>query len=258
VASHETASAVTGIPSDSSGRAYFFFGVFTVLGIESDVPVITIASMRDNFSNEIGVGNKIRFLKYLRGLELIKSLSDHWSKEDKSFDCFEIIKLAQKSEKIESVVDLDSEDFISTVNPTRIQEYCRKSGQKVPVTKGEILLVAFQSLAANYKIVFDQLNGHANNSLKFIHVIGDGSANDFLCQYLADIINLEVISSAMDATAMGNVIMQMIAMQGIESIHEGRRIISASTVLKMYKPNHDESFDKFVLKLKSLINEAGR
>ncbi|MFW5889346.1 MAG: rhamnulokinase [Bacillota bacterium] len=237
VGSHDTASAVAAVPITSQDSAYLSSGTWSLLGVELEKPVINKESLNNNFTNEIGLENKIRFLKNLTGLWLIQECKKIWNKENTSLDYNQITEAAKKAEPYLFRIDPDHHDFLNPENMVEaIKDYCKKTKQYVPETIGEIARGIYESLSFKYAEVIKELENLTNKKIKYINIVGGGSRADLLCQYTANISRKQVIAGPVEATAAGNILAQLIAAGEIKNLKEGRQLIKNSFELLKYYP----------------------
>ena len=255
VGCHDTASAVAAIPEQgidpSAGRhgwAYLSSGTWSLLGIENDEPLIDL-HFKD-FSNEGGVNNKIRFLKNISGLWFLQQIKKSWEKGGNYLSYEEITDLAANSEPFISIIDPDDSIFINPSDMIRaINEYCVKTSQRIPGTKGEYARSILESLALKYKTVLDKIEKISNKKITRLHIVGGGSQNELLNQLAADATGKQVIAGPVEATALGNTIVQANAKGKIDSLEKAREIIALSFPQKLYEPENHERWNNISIKI---------
>ncbi len=235
-ASHDTASAVAAVPaSGKESWCYISSGTWSLMGVELDDPIIDEASLQLNFTNEVGVGNKIRFLKNIPGLWLLQECRRQWAREGQDYSYAELMERAAAAKKTSTIVDPD--DFTLPGNhPQAIREYCRKSGQEVPEDPGAISRVILQSLAARYKQTLESLEKLTGKSIEVIHIVGGGSRNKLLNQLTADATSRRVLAGPVEATAIGNALTQALGRGDIDSLEELRAVVRGSFTLDEFRP----------------------
>lgn len=237
VGSHDTASAVAAAPISSENSAYLSSGTWSLLGVELKKPIINKKSLDNNFTNEIGLENKIRFLKNLTGLWLIQECKKIWAKKNNSLDYNQITEAAKKADPYLFKIDTDHHDFLNPDNMVEaIKNYCKKTKEYVPKTMGEIARGIYESLAFKYDEVIKELEKLTNKEIKTINIVGGGSKADLLCQYTSNISRKKVIAGPVEATAAGNILAQLIAAGEIKNLKEGRQLIKNSFKLMEYYP----------------------
>ncbi len=238
VGAHDTASAIAAIPADGRNWAFISSGTWSLMGIETDEPIINDGSYTYLFTNEGGVGNKIRFLKNITGLWLLQECKRIWDQEEVlTYD--QLISDCKKVKSFRSIIDPDDPSFLNPLRmPDAIRDYCRKTSQPEPETIGEFTRCIFESLANKYRIILDQLKRMSPHPIEKIHMIGGGSLNSYLCQLTADATRLPVIAGPAEATALGNILMQVSCNQGITSLDILRGFARNSVSTITYLPHH--------------------
>jgi len=245
VGSHDTASAVAAAPLKSKHCAYLSSGTWSLMGLEEPQPVITAASAKYNITNEGGVCNTIRFLKNIGGLWLLQECRRNWAEQGEELDFIQIADLAMAAEPFVAFINPDAPEFAQPCDmPAKIQEFCKKTGQRVPQTKGEIARTAYESLAMRYRAVFQTLEKLHGQRLEQLHIVGGGCQNRVLNRFSADAVNRPVIAGPIEATAIGNMLMQMIAKGDISGLTEGRGMIVDSFGTKTILPENTVAWDK--------------
>ena len=244
VGCHDTASAVAAVPGQGDDWAYLSSGTWSLLGLENYQPLLDF-QFKD-FTNEGGVNGKIRFLKNISGLWLLQKIKKSWEEKGEYYSYEEITNLAENSEPFVSVIDPDDNLFSNPADMIEaINEYCIKTGQQVPQTKGEYARSILESLALKYRTVLQRIEKISKKSINKLHIVGGGSKNELLSQLAANATGKKIIAGPVEATALGNIIVQAIAKGKIESYEIARKIISASFPLKMYEPNDPERWKIF-------------
>ncbi|RKY05260.1 rhamnulokinase [Candidatus Poribacteria bacterium] len=248
---HDTASAVAAVPAEGDDWIYISSGTWSLMGVELKEPIINDRSLELNFTNEGGYGGTIRFLKNIMGLWLVQESRRTWAKEGQEHSYPELTEMAAQAQPFKAFVDPDDPLFLHPGDmPARIREYCRRTGQPVPETKGEIVRCALESLALKYRWVAERLEELLGRRLNVIHVVGGGSRNELLCQLTADATGKTVIAGPAEATAAGNVMVQAMALGDVGSHPEAREIIRRSFEFKTYEPGKrdgwDEAYERFL------------
>lgn len=238
-ACHDTGSAVVAIPAENESFAWISSGTWSVMGILSPHAVINPASFGFNFTNEGGAFGKWRLSKNIMGLWLIQECKREWNL---SYD--EITLLAKQAPAFKAAIDVDAEIFLHPGDmPAKIRQYCAETGQYVPETQGEIARIALESLALKYRLVLEQLEKLTGKTLDSIHIIGGGTKNTLLNQLTANATGRSVITGPIEATAIGNVIMQAIGLGHLDSLDDARALIRTSFEVAYYDPIPDTRWD---------------
>ena len=237
VGSHDTASAVAGTPlSQGEVGAYISSGTWSLVGLELVKPVTDKAAMDFNITNEMGVGDQIRFIKNVAGMWLLEESLDYWASKGEYYTAAELAKAAALLPKT-SVIDANDPRFEKPgAMPERIADLCRQMNQPVPQTPAEYARCIFDSLVDAYAKVLTQLQTAAGVKLTSINIVGGGSANKLLNQLTADVTGLTVYAGPVEATVLGNIMVQMQSMGVIKSLSHGRQIIKDSITQEVFKP----------------------
>lgn len=243
VASHDTASAIAAIPDTEKDWAYLSSGTWSLLGIESDKPIITQKSAVLNFTNEGGVENTYRILKNLTGLWILQECKKQWDKIH-IYSYSELLQMATDIKANNSFIDTEAPCFLNSENmPEAINQYLEETNQTLPDSIGAYVMCIMQSLAMKYKQVFLQLLDLSPKPINKLYVLGGGSKNELLCQLTANAINRLVITGPSEATALGNIMFQAKALGYAKSLERVRTIIKNSFQSKKYLPDATGTVD---------------
>lgn len=236
VASHDTGSAVAAVPAIGQDWAYISSGTWSLMGIESQKPLINEQAMALNFTNEGGVEGTFRFLKNITGLWLLQECRKVWTREkDCSYE--RLISLAQEAKAFQHFINPDWEGFLNPLDmPEAIRKYCVRTKQKTPGSPAEFVRCIFESLALKYRVVLDQLRLVHSQPIRKVHIIGGGVKNRLLCQFTANATGLPVYAGPVEATSIGNIMMQALTLGAVHSVQEMRRVIRRSFELTIYEP----------------------
>ena len=250
-ACHDTGSAVAAVPVQNESWAYISSGTWSLMGIEVEEPIITKHALDLNFTNEGGVDNTFRFLKNIMGLWLVQECRRTWSRSGEQMSYDEISQIAAQAEPFKALIDPDHHLFLASGDmPKRIVDFCKQTNQNLPLTKGEIVRSALESLALKYRWVLEKLEFVKGEAIDTIHIIGGGAQNKLLCQFTADATKRQVIAGPVEATSIGNLLVQMASCGAIGSITEGREIIAESSELIYFEPTDnaqwDQVYDRFL------------
>ncbi len=234
---HDTGSAVAAVPAQGEGWCYISSGTWSLMGVEVKAPVITPASRALNFTNEGGVAGTFRLLKNIMGLWLVQECRRQWEREGSSHSYAELTRLAEEAEPFRALVDPDHPDFLPPGDmPARLRAYCQRTGQVPPADKGALVRCALESLALRYRYVRESLEALTGIRIHTIHIVGGGSQNGLLNQFTADATGCRVLAGPVEATALGNILMQAIATGHLSSVAEGREAIRRSQPVAEYLP----------------------
>ncbi len=237
-AGHDTASAVAAVPAAGGDYLFLSSGTWSLMGVELDEPMITPESLHADMTNEGGYGGKIRFLKNITGLWLVQECRRIWAQQGTSLDYSELTKMAAEAPAFGPLIVPGDTRFLAPEDmPSAIQSYCRETGQKVPQSKGEIIRTALESLALEYRSVAEQIDRLTGKHYPVLHIIGGGTKNTLLNQLAADATGRTVVTGPVEATAIGNILVQAIAMGDAGSLDEGRAIVRRSFDVDTYEPH---------------------
>ena len=256
VGSHDTASAVAACPAIDNDFVYISSGTWSLFGTELPEPLINQKAMRANFTNEIGYGKTIRFLKNIMGLWIIQESRRQWIREGNEADFGTLEREAENAEPFKCFIDVDDPVFEAAGNiPLRIQEYCKKTGQYVPQSRGEIMRCIYDSLAMKYKYTLNTLEQITGRKYKNIHIVGGGIKDALLCRQTADACGAAVHAGPAEATIMGNAAVAFIALNAVKDLKEARELIRDSIDIKIYEPQNaslwDENYSRYIGIIKS-------
>ena len=225
-------------------NAFLSCGTWSLIGCESDLPILTEKSMNDELSNELGANGKINYLKNISGLWLIQEIRRNFRADGKDYSYNDMEQLARDAKPFQFFIDPDYDLFAQPGNmPDKIADYCEKTGQGRPSTDGELVRCIYESLAFKYKYAIDQIEFNTGRIFDVLHLLGGGTKDGFLCQMTADSLNIPVIAGPTEATALGNIILQLIALGDISDVHQARQIIRNQENLKKYVPKNSNEFD---------------
>ncbi|MBN1311786.1 MAG: rhamnulokinase [Anaerolineae bacterium] len=243
-ACHDTGCAVAAVPTDNPRAAYISSGTWSLVGVEAVEPVITSQSLAYNFTNEGGVKGTIRLLKNVAGLWLVQECRRIWASQGADYDWEKMTALAGSAQPFGSLVDPDHPDFLNPADmPAAVQAFCSRTGQPVPESHAKILRCIFESLAIKYRWVIECLEEMLGYRLEVIHIIGGGSQNGLLCQLTADVTKRPAVAGPVEATAIGNALVQAISLGHIGSLADGRQLVARSFPLKTYEPHPDDGWE---------------
>lgn len=255
VAGHDTASAVAAIPAEGENWAYLSSGTWSLMGIESKVPVINELTETYNITNEGGVDRTVRLLKNITGMWLVEQCLKSWKGEGVTYSYPEMVKMAQEAEPFVCFLDPDAPDFVCPENmPAAMDAFCDRTGQRKPATHGEYIRAIFESLALTYRKVLDIFRKISPNQIEKLHVIGGGSKNMLLNSFTASATGLPVIAGPAECSALGNIMIQARADGEVASLQDMRRIIgrasSPVTVQPENIPLWEDAYCRYITTLK--------
>jgi len=251
VASHDTGSAVAAVPATKKPFAYLSSGTWSLFGTEMTQPVINERALKLNFTNEGGVAGTYRFLRNVMGLWIIQECKRIWDNGGESHSFADLVKLAEVAKPFQSLIDPDNETFLPPGNmPKRIQEFCQKTGQTVPQSKGEIVRCVLESLALRYRSTIEGLEEITGQKMDVLHIVGGGSKNNLLNQFTASAIRKQVVCGPTEATAVGNLMIQLQALGAVKNLDEIRQVVRNSFPVSTFEPTDsagwDDAYAKFL------------
>lgn len=254
VASHDTQSAITATPCEYEDFAFISCGTWSLFGTEVKEPIINDASKKLNVTNEGGYDYTTAFLKNICGLWLIQESRRQWIREGTEYSYAELEKLALECEPFKCFIDPDAPEFAPMGNiPKRVQEYCEKTNQYVPQTVGEIMRCIYESLAMKYRYTFDGIKDCTGKDYDRIHVMGGGTKDKLLLGMTAQSCNVDVYGGPIEATALGNIAVQLMSSGAIADIKQARKIIADGENLKLYTPENRDNWEEAFVRFKEII-----
>ncbi len=250
VGSHDTASAVASVPAETDRFAFISSGTWSLMGIVSGAAIINDKAYGERFSNEGTISGAYRPLKNIMGLWIIQNCKRQWDREQVcSWD--DLVRVAEQAPAYRSFIDVNAHAFFDGDSmPQKIQSYCKQTGQQVPQTRGEITRVVYESLAMSYRQTFIGLEELRGGRIDVLHIVGGGSKNSLLNQFTANAINREVIAGPAEATAIGNLLVQMEAAGDIKGQKEMLQVIRNSFDVQSFAPQNasewDEQYERYL------------
>lgn len=250
IGSHDTASAVAAVPALGERWAYLSSGTWSLMGLEVGQAIINDKTFKYSFTNEGGVDNTIRLLKNIIGLWLSQECRRQWQREGTELSYAEMAELAERAEPFVCHIDPDYGGFLVPGDmPQRINSYLAGKGVGPIEEKGQMIRVILESLAFKYRLTLERLEDVAGMSIDNLHLVGGGIQNELLCQFTADATGKRVVAGPVEATAIGNILMQAMAVGQIETLAQARQIVANSFELKEYKPQDSEIWDRHYEKI---------
>jgi rhamnulokinase len=246
--SHDTASAVAGVPTLNTGKpnwAYLSSGTWSLMGVEVQKASLTKRTEELNLTNEGGLDGTYRLLKNIMGLWLVQQCKRAFDARGSNLDYSQLARLASQAPPLRSLVNPDASCFLNPPDmPKAIQHFCRQTGQRVPKTEGQLIRCAYESLALRYRQVLGWLEELTGNSIEVIHVVGGGSQSDILNQFTADACQRPVLAGPIEATAMGNLLVQVRSSGELSSLAEMRTAVRNSSAIKTYAPGKPHAWEE--------------
>lgn len=245
VASHDTASAVAAVPAGDESFAYISSGTWSLMGIESEFPIISPKTLELNFTNEGGVGGTWRILKNIMGLWLLQACGQSWAGSGIPLPNEALLSMAAASKPFRSLIDPDHPSLLNPGNmPQALSNLAQSVKEPGMENPGEIARCIFESLAFRYRQTLEELRQITDKEIRRIHIIGGGSQNRPLCQFTADATGLPVVAGPAQATALGNIMVQAMAHGKVGSIDEARHILKNSFEFREYIPENCTEWDR--------------
>ena len=226
--SHDTASAVVGVPLEDPDAAYVSSGTWSLVGVEAREPHINEAAMAANLTNEGGAYGTIRLLRNSSGMWLLQESRRQWAREGREYSYDDMVRLAASVPAGASIVNADHPDFLAPGDlPARVRAYCARTGQPAPADDAALIRCMLDSLALGYRRTLDDLAAVTGRPAPAVHVVGGGSRNQLLNQAVADVTGRPVIAGPAEATAIGNIVVQLIALGDLEDLAQAREVVRA-------------------------------
>lgn len=246
VAGHDTQCAVAAMPWDGAHESAFLScGTWSLIGCELDKPILTQKSMEDELSNEIGANGKINYLKNISGLWLIQEIRRNFCAEGKEYSYDDMEQLARKEPAFSWLIDPDAPEFAQPSGmPEKIRTYCERTGQSSPQTDGALVRCIYESLSMKYRYAIAQIQENTGKQFEVLYLLGGGTKDTFLCQMTADVLGFPVVAGPTEATALGNMMLQLIALGAIRDVAEGRKLIRDTEKVTIYYPQKVDALDE--------------
>jgi len=253
-ACHDTGSAVVAVPAAGPRFAWISSGTWSVVGAEVAEPLINEQSLNHNFTNEGGTCGTFRFSRNVMGLWLVQECRRTWAQQGTDYSYSALAEMASQAKPFQAVVDPDFGEFLKPGDmPARIRSYCQATGQSAPQDKGAVLRCALEGIALKYRWVLERLEEMLGYRLEPLHIVGGGTQNRLLSQFAADATGRQVIAGPVEATAAGNLLMQMMAMGHVDTLPACREVVRRSFDLAVYEPGRREGWDEAYACLLAMI-----
>jgi rhamnulokinase len=257
VASHDTQSALIAVPAKEKDFIFLSSGTWSLLGTELDAPVIDENSEKYNITNEGGCDYKTSFLKNIIGTWLIQESRRQWTREGKEYGFGELETMAKEVPVLQSFIDPDAPEFVPAGNiPRRIRAYCQKTNQAIPESIAEIVCCIDQSLALKYRMALEEIETCTGKHYETIYIVGGGTQSRLLCQFTANACGRKVVAGPVEATVLGNLVMQLQAAEDvpeISNLQEARDLIARSSKIDEYLPQDSGAWDKAYESFRDII-----
>jgi rhamnulokinase len=245
---------VAAVPAQNESWAYISSGTWSLMGVELSAPRLGEPALAANFTNEIGFGGTVRFLKNIMGLWLVQECRRAWQRAGQDLSYDELMRQAMQAPPFASIVDPDHAGFILPPSmPEALAEFCRRTGQAVPEGVGPTVRCALESLALRYRWGAEKLEELTGQKISVIHIVGGGCQNELLCQMAADACNRVVLAGPVEATAIGNVLVQAIGLRLLGSLADAREVVRRSFEVKRYEPRGSDAWQALYERFKGLV-----
>ena len=253
---HDTASAVVAVPAETGREdwCYISSGTWSLMGAEIPSPVINEKTLRYNYTNEGGIDGTTRLLKNIMGLWLVQECRRHWIKEGTEHSYADLTRMAGEAQAFKTLVNPDHKPFLSPGEmPRKIEAFCRETGQPAPQTAGEFVRCCLESLALTYRRTVEGLEDILGRRMNTIHIVGGGAQNGLLNQMTADACGRTVVAGPVEATAIGNILVQARAVGDVKDLAEIRSIVRNGSELKRYEPSNMTQWDSAYVRFRQLL-----
>jgi rhamnulokinase len=241
---HDTASAVAAVPAEGDRHAYLSSGTWSLMGVESERPIINEKSFEFGFTNEIGVCSTVRVLKNISGLWLVQECRRTWAARGDELSYEDLTGLAEQAPPFSAIINPDHAPFAAPGDmPARLEAFCKETGQEPPLSKGELIRTILECLALKYRLVLTRLEELVGHRLEVLHIVGGGAKNGILNQFTANAINRPVVAGPVEATSAGNILLQMLGTGDLGSLSEGRELIRQSFETEEFLPVEPGAWD---------------
>jgi rhamnulokinase len=242
------------VPAAQPEFAWLSSGTWSLLGGISKAPIVTEQALDFNFTSYGGAGGVFLPWKNIMGLWLVQECRRVWSAAGEEFSYDDLTDMARAARPFLAVIDPDDSSFLAPKDmPGAIAAYCRQTGQTVPETQGEVIQVVLESLALRYRWTLERLAVLQNSTFDCLHAVGGGTKNRFLCQLTADALGLPLVAGPVEATALGNVAVQSVAMGELASLQQARQLIRSSCDVISYEPADRSGWDEASARFDALV-----
>jgi rhamnulokinase len=253
--SHDTGAAVAAVPGQGDDWAYLSSGTWSLVGVERSHPVVNDESRNLGFTNEIGYGNSVRLLKNIIGLWLIQESRRHWARKGIKLEFADLEKMAIAAPPFVSLINPDDPRFLGPDDmPGKIADFCRETGQPMPADIGACVRCIYESLALQYRVVLRRTERLMGHKLARLHVVGGGSKDATLNQFTANAVKIPVLAGPTECAALGNILVQAIALGHLESLEAAREVVRNSFALETYLPQDAAQWDAAATRFEKLLS----
>ena len=242
------------MPTESENAAFLSCGTWSLIGCETEQPVLTAESRESELSNELAGKGRVNYLKNISGLWLIQETKRDYKKHGENYSYNDLERMARESEPFYCFIDPDAPSLSAHGElPEKIRAYCKKTGQPVPGSVGQLVRCIYESLALKYRLALEQISESTGKTFDVLHLLGGGTKDGFLCEMTAKSLGIPVVAGPVEATALGNIMLQLIALGEVSGIEEARTIIAGTQETKKYAFDRSFDWDKAYEKYKSIL-----
>ncbi|MGC4033186.1 MAG: FGGY-family carbohydrate kinase [Tepidisphaeraceae bacterium] len=253
-AGHDTASAVAAVPAEGENWCYISSGTWSLMGVELRAPLINEKTLAYNYTNEGGAAGTIRFLKNIMGMWLVQECRRQFTRDGYDHSYSELTQMAGRAKAFAAIINPNDPEFLYPgAMPQKIADFCKKTGQQVPGTRGATVRACLDSLAMKYRQTLEGLEDILGKRIDVIHIVGGGTQNELMNQLTADVCNRPVVAGPIEATASGNILVQAIAVGAVKDLAAARKIIRDSFPVKRYEPNASDATEAAYERYKSYV-----
>jgi rhamnulokinase len=255
VAGHDTASAVAAVPATTPTFGYISSGTWSLVGLELTEPVLTDEAMAAGFSNEAGVDGSVRFLRNGTGLWLLQRCRAAWDSPPYA----DLVSAAAEAPAFRGLVDPDDPEFVAPADmPARIAARCRETGQPVPDDRAAVVRCVLESLACKHRWTLERAEELSGRRAEVLHIVGGGAANPLLCQLTADLVGRPVLAGPVEATAVGNLLLQARATGALTSLTGLRDVVARSLPPRRFAPHGSDAVEAAYARFRALLDSSDR
>ena len=257
-ATHDTGSAVAAVPTQRTGSAdwaYISSGTWSLMGVEVNEAVLTEKALKYNVTNEGGIDGTYRLLKNIMGLWLVQECRRSFQRQGRDLDYAQLADAAETAPPFRSLVDPDDSRFLNPADmPAALQKYCGDHGEPIPQSEGQLVRCALESLALKYRFVLNRLEELTGVHVEVIHIVGGGTQNELLNQFTANACGRRVVTGPVEATALGNVLVQARSAGELDSLADIRNVVRESSKLKRYEPSDEPAWQEAYSRFQGFVS----
>jgi len=255
--SHDTGAAVAAVPAEGDDWAYLSSGTWSLIGLEVAEPLITAEALKANVTNEIGYGHSVRLLKNITGLWIMQECRRSWANSGAEWSYADLNAAAESVPGLTTLIHPDHPPFLTPGDmPDKIAAYCKATLQEVPNSPGAIARCILESLALLYRVNLDRLCALTGRTVRTLHIVGGGSQSVLLNQFAANATQRRVVAGPVEATAIGNVLLQLVARGVLPDLAAVRSIVRTSFPLTEYQPASEAAWEQALARFKTLPIQA--